>query len=129
SDWQRQKAVRRSGTDGSNPASSSRESYANCLPRLNATIAAKDRFRRNEPEGTRTEGSGDGEMKYRRATIVADEWHGEFGSLDEWARLGACSRRASTARSRPCASSSRWRWTGQSWRAGSSSCRIRGGYR
>ena len=41
----------------------------------------------NEPEG-RTEGSGDGEMKYRRATIVADDWHGEFGSYDEWARLG-----------------------------------------
>jgi hypothetical protein len=42
----------------------------------------------NEPEGARTEGSGDGEMKYRRATIVADDWHGEFGSYDEWARLG-----------------------------------------
>jgi hypothetical protein len=41
----------------------------------------------NEPEGARTEGSGDGEMKYRRATIVADDWHGEFGSYDEWARL------------------------------------------
>ena len=27
-------------------------------------------------------------MKYRRATIVADDWHGEFGSYDEWARLG-----------------------------------------
>jgi len=27
-------------------------------------------------------------MKYRRATIVADEWHGEFGSYDEWACLG-----------------------------------------
>ena len=27
-------------------------------------------------------------MKYRRATIVADNWHGEFGSYDEWARLG-----------------------------------------
>jgi hypothetical protein len=42
----------------------------------------------NEPEGARTEGSRDGEMKYRRATIVADDWHGEFGSYDEWARLG-----------------------------------------
>jgi hypothetical protein len=42
----------------------------------------------NELEGARTEGSGDGEMKYRRATIVADDWHGEFGSYDEWARLG-----------------------------------------
>ena len=42
----------------------------------------------NEPEGARTEGSGDGEMKYRRATIVTDDWHGEFGSYDEWARLG-----------------------------------------
>src|SRR5215471_20637960 len=39
------------------------------------------------PKG-RTEGSGDGEMKYRRATIVADDWHGEFGSYDEWATLG-----------------------------------------
>src|SRR6266446_1042410 len=27
-------------------------------------------------------------MKYRRATIVADGWHGEFRSYDEWARLG-----------------------------------------
>ena len=45
-------------------------------------------FAENEPEGARTEGSGDGEMKYRRATIVADGWHGEFGSYDEWARLG-----------------------------------------
>ena len=45
-------------------------------------------FAENEPEGARTEGSGDGEMKYRRATIVADDWHGEFGSYDEWARLG-----------------------------------------
>ena len=27
-------------------------------------------------------------MKYRRATILADDWHGEFGSYDEWARLG-----------------------------------------
>ena len=27
-------------------------------------------------------------MKYRRATIVANDWHGEFGSYDEWARLG-----------------------------------------
>ena len=43
-------------------------------------------FAENEPEG-RTEGSGDGEMKYRGATIVADDWHGEFGSYDEWARL------------------------------------------
>jgi len=42
----------------------------------------------NEPEGVRTEGSGEGEMKYRRATIVADDWHGKFGSYDEWARLG-----------------------------------------
>ena len=42
----------------------------------------------NEPEGARTESSGDGEMKYRRATIVADDWHGEFGTYDEWARLG-----------------------------------------
>jgi len=45
-------------------------------------------FTENEPEGARTEGSGDGEMKFRRATIVRDEWHGEFGSYDEWARLG-----------------------------------------
>ena len=27
-------------------------------------------------------------MKYRRAAIVADDWHGEFGSYDEWAALG-----------------------------------------
>jgi hypothetical protein len=27
-------------------------------------------------------------MKYRRATIVADDWHGEFRSYDEWATLG-----------------------------------------
>jgi hypothetical protein len=27
-------------------------------------------------------------MKYRRATILAGDWHGEFGSYDEWARLG-----------------------------------------
>ena len=27
-------------------------------------------------------------MRYRRAAIVADDWHGEFGSYDEWARLG-----------------------------------------
>jgi len=27
-------------------------------------------------------------MRYRRATVVADDWHGEFGSYDEWARLG-----------------------------------------
>jgi hypothetical protein len=27
-------------------------------------------------------------MKYRRARIVLDDWHGEFGSYDEWARLG-----------------------------------------
>jgi hypothetical protein len=27
-------------------------------------------------------------MKYRQATIVAHDWHGEFGSYDEWARLG-----------------------------------------
>src|SRR5215472_14697011 len=26
--------------------------------------------------------------QYRRATIGADDWHGEFGSYDEWARLG-----------------------------------------
>ena len=45
-------------------------------------------FAENEPAGARTEGSGDGEMKYRRAMIVADDWHGEFGSYDEWARLG-----------------------------------------
>src|SRR6059058_1916948 len=45
-------------------------------------------FAENEPEGARTEGSGDREMKYRRATIVADDWHGEFRSYDEWARLG-----------------------------------------
>jgi hypothetical protein len=45
-------------------------------------------FAENEPEGARTEGSGDGEMKYRRATILANDWHGEFGSYDEWARLG-----------------------------------------
>jgi hypothetical protein len=45
-------------------------------------------FAQNEPEAARTEGSGDGEMRYRRATIVADDWHGEFGSYDEWARLG-----------------------------------------
>jgi hypothetical protein len=45
-------------------------------------------FAENEPEGAQTKGSGDGEMKYRRATIVADDWHGEFGSYDEWARLG-----------------------------------------
>ena len=45
-------------------------------------------FAENEPEGARTEGSGDGEMKYRRATIVEDDWHGEFGSYDEWATLG-----------------------------------------
>ena len=42
----------------------------------------------NEPEGARTEGSGGGEMKYRRATIVAHDWHGEFGSYDDWATLG-----------------------------------------
>src|SRR6516162_11687498 len=40
-------------------------------------------FAENEPEGARTESSGDGEMKYRRATIVADEWPGECGSYDE----------------------------------------------
>ena len=45
-------------------------------------------FAENEPEGARTEGSGDGEMKSRRAAIVADDWHGEFGSYDEWATLG-----------------------------------------
>jgi hypothetical protein len=28
------------------------------------------------------------EMRSRRETIVADDWHGEFGSYDEWARLG-----------------------------------------
>jgi hypothetical protein len=28
------------------------------------------------------------EMRYRRATVVVDDWHGEFGSHDEWARLG-----------------------------------------
>jgi len=27
-------------------------------------------------------------MKYRRATIAPDDWQGEFGSYDEWARLG-----------------------------------------
>jgi len=27
-------------------------------------------------------------MRYRRAAVVADDWHGEFGSYDEWARLG-----------------------------------------
>ena len=42
----------------------------------------------NEPEGARTEGSGGGEIKYRRATIVADDWHGEFGSYHEWATFG-----------------------------------------
>jgi len=45
-------------------------------------------FAENELEGARTEGSGDGEMKYRRARIVADDWHGEFGSYAEWAALG-----------------------------------------
>ena len=27
-------------------------------------------------------------MKYRRATIAPDDWQGEFGSYDEWARFG-----------------------------------------
>jgi hypothetical protein len=27
-------------------------------------------------------------MRYRRETVAADDWHGEFGSYDEWARLG-----------------------------------------
>jgi len=27
-------------------------------------------------------------MKYRREAIVADDWHGEFGSYDEWASFG-----------------------------------------
>jgi len=27
-------------------------------------------------------------MRYWRETVVADDWHGEFGSYDEWARLG-----------------------------------------
>jgi len=27
-------------------------------------------------------------MRHRRETIVADDWDGEFGSYDEWARLG-----------------------------------------
>jgi len=45
-------------------------------------------FTENEPKGTWTEGSGGDEMRYRRATVVADDWHGEFGSYDEWARLG-----------------------------------------
>jgi hypothetical protein len=45
-------------------------------------------FAENEPEGRGQKAPGDGEMKYRRATIVADDWHGEFGSYDEWAALG-----------------------------------------
>src|SRR5438105_7102113 len=40
------------------------------------------------PKGMRTGGSGGDEMRYRRAAVVADDWHGEFGSYDEWARLG-----------------------------------------
>jgi hypothetical protein len=54
-------------------------------------------FAENEPAGARTEGTGDGEMEYRRATIVADDWHGEFGSYDEWARLGPQRDRPGTA--------------------------------
>jgi hypothetical protein len=27
-------------------------------------------------------------MRYRRERVVADDWHGQFGSYDEWARLG-----------------------------------------
>ena len=53
-------------------------------------------FAENEPEGARTEGSGDGEMKYRRATIVANDWHGEFGSYDAF--FDAHGRRCITRR-------------------------------
>ena len=27
-------------------------------------------------------------MRYRRETVVPDDWHEAFGSYDEWARLG-----------------------------------------
>jgi len=44
-------------------------------------------FAENEPQGARTGDSGGDDMS-QRATVVANNWHGEFRSYDEWARLG-----------------------------------------
>jgi hypothetical protein len=67
------------------PPSSPPFVYGNILVARSEPSPLRIVFAENEPEGARTEGSGDGEMKYRRATIVADDWH---GSYDEWATLG-----------------------------------------
>ena len=45
-------------------------------------------FAENEPEGGADRRLRRREMKYRRATIAPDDWQGEFGSYDEWARFG-----------------------------------------
>jgi hypothetical protein len=28
-------------------------------------------------------------MRHRQKTVAEDDWHGEFGNYDEWARLGS----------------------------------------
>ena len=33
-------------------------------------------------------GSGGDEMRHRQEAFLKDDWDGEFGSYDEWARLG-----------------------------------------
>ena len=55
-------------------------------PRVNDRVSGSFSLE-TTPKGARTGGSGGDEMRYR-ATVVADKWHGEFGSYDEWARLG-----------------------------------------
>ena len=42
----------------------------------------------NDPERGRVESSRGGEMKHRQETVAEKDWNGEFGSYDEWARLG-----------------------------------------
>src|SRR5258705_11968068 len=48
----------------------------------------RHRLHLQDPTGTRRKSSGGNQMRHRRETVVADDWDGEFGSYDEWARLG-----------------------------------------
>ena len=52
------------------------------------TIPSHNRFHENEAESGRTEAQEEIDMKYRREMVTEQGWDGEFGTYDEWARLG-----------------------------------------
>jgi hypothetical protein len=42
----------------------------------------------NDPERGQIESLHGGTMKHRQETVAEKDWNGEFGTYDEWARLG-----------------------------------------